>query len=134
AGHVPLSDAVPHDRGGYQCELDLSHEGVLWFHDKGSTTERVSVGVDPAHVTVAQPTPSPPASQPTTSDDNVSKAGTFLPRAPNAAAEPFPMHGVPKETVLQTLKECGTEVVDVQDDRSCGNDWVSYQYFVRRTA
>ena len=47
---VPLTITAPAEDGDYICEIDLAHEGVLWFSDKGSptTTFTVRVGM-PAH-------------------------------------------------------------------------------------
>ena len=55
-----------------------------------------------------------------------------LPVAGLTAVEPFPMYGLARETVLDVLADCGVRIVAVEDDRSCGDDWVSYQYFVTR--
>ena len=42
------------------------------------------------------------------------------------------MHGVPRSEVEAILDAGGGELFHVEDDQSCGNDWVSYRYFVRR--
>lgn len=42
------------------------------------------------------------------------------------------MYGLARETVLDVLADCGVRIVAVEDDRSCGDDWVSYQYFATR--
>ena len=57
-----------------------------------------------------------------------------LPVAGLTAVEPapFPMYGLARETVLDVLADCGVRIVAVEDDRSCGDDWVSYQYFATR--
>ena len=42
---VPLTIKVPQDSGEYECEVDVAHEGVLWFHGKGSRVVRFPVRV-----------------------------------------------------------------------------------------
>lgn len=37
------------------------------------------------------------------------------------------MYGVPRETVLQVIARCGLDLIEVQDDHSCGDDWVSHR-------
>ena len=42
------------------------------------------------------------------------------------------MYGIPREDVLSLLVDASLEVVAVDDDRSCGEDWISYRYFARK--
>src|SRR5206468_3604708 len=44
---LPLTIKTPADEGVYQCEIDVAHEGVLWFHDKGSPVARFVLRVTP---------------------------------------------------------------------------------------
>ena len=32
----------------------------------------------------------------------------------------------------EAIADCGIRLVAVEDDRRCGDDWVSYQYFFTR--
>ena len=34
--HVQLTATAPHEPGDYWCEIDLAHEGVVWFRERGS--------------------------------------------------------------------------------------------------
>ena len=43
---VPLLITVPNKPGDYILELDLVHEGVTWFRDKGSEPLRVNLKVE----------------------------------------------------------------------------------------
>lgn len=131
---VPLSLTLPGEPGEYWCEIDLAHEGLLWFEDRGSATERVRVTVGRDDVVVTAP--SDVASPRTfgSMQERVNREDERrVPLASTAEgqAEPFPMYGVSKETVLQVIAGRRAEVVDIQDDHSCGDDWVSYQYYVR---
>ncbi len=43
---VPLLITGPQQRGDYILELDMVHEGVTWFKEKGSQVARFNVKVD----------------------------------------------------------------------------------------
>lgn len=130
---VPLSVTLPRQPGAYLCELDLSHEGLLWFEDKGSSTTRVAVTVSHDTAAVTPPSDVPPGMLVSRVDDSPAHDDRLLPLSEGDRAEPFPMHGVSKETVLQLIAQCDLDVISVQDDHSCGDDWVSYQYYARKT-
>lgn len=50
-----------------------------------------------------------------------------------AAFDPvMEMHFVPREEVLELIEEGGGRIVKVQDDFSCGPDWLSFRYFVTK--
>jgi len=124
---VPLTINAPSGPGDYQCEFDVAHEGVLWFHDRGSAVARqeVRVGGD-------EDLPAPqerPAPSPATSAD----ARDGIP-ANSGVEDPgeFPMYGVALDTIVRLVAAHGATLVHVENDRSCGDDWVSYKYFVRR--
>ncbi len=42
---VPLQITAPNEPGEYILDVDLVHEQVAWFHDKGSETAKVKVTV-----------------------------------------------------------------------------------------
>jgi hypothetical protein len=46
----------------------------------------------------------------------------------------FPMFGIPREEVLKLLAACSMKVVVVDDNRSCGDDWISYRYYAIKPA
>src|SRR5262249_7489761 len=103
------------------------HEGVVWFHDKGSAvaTFAVQIGAATASETTAETitdVDDPPLDTPTLSRPNVDAAD------PGA----FPMFGVPLNSVIGLLGERGATLLHLENDRSCGADWVSYRYFVRK--
>jgi hypothetical protein len=47
-------------------------------------------------------------------------------------SQEFPMFGIPQDEVLELLSACSMEVIAIDDDRSCGDDWISYRYFARK--
>jgi hypothetical protein len=42
------------------------------------------------------------------------------------------MHGIPRQSVETLLGECGARVLAVEEDRSAGDCWLGYGYFVTR--
>jgi hypothetical protein len=42
---VALTVSVPSTPGDYLLEIDIAHEGVLWFHDRGSNVSRAAIRV-----------------------------------------------------------------------------------------
>jgi hypothetical protein len=44
---LPLTVTAPAKPGDYVLELDMVHEGVTWFHEKGSETLKLRVRVEP---------------------------------------------------------------------------------------
>jgi hypothetical protein len=117
---------VPVEPGQYHCELDLAHEGVTWFHDKGSPRTRVALdvgGAAPHAGVTAELVPVSPE-----------VAGCAPPLAEPGVPEPedFPMFGVHSDEVTALIKESGLTLRHLADDQSCGRDWVSYRYFVTK--
>jgi SAM-dependent methyltransferase len=123
---VPLTITAPPEDGRYTCEIDIAHEGVLWFKDKGSATLRfaVAVGIEPDALVEPLAKRADPVE--TAAIELVGDTGDVEP------PEEFPMFGIAKEIVLDRIGRNGASVALVQDDHSCGDDWVSYRYFVSR--
>jgi hypothetical protein len=42
------------------------------------------------------------------------------------------MHGVHTDVVSRLIADGGGELLERTTDRSCGQDWISYRYFVRK--
>jgi hypothetical protein len=42
------------------------------------------------------------------------------------------MYAVPKDEVLKIVEDNGAKVLSVQEDFSCGEDWVSFRYFITK--
>jgi len=125
ACHVGLTINAPAEPGAYQCEFDLAHEGVLWFHDRGSEVVRldVRVGEGGDRPAVAH---EPRAAQPTDARD------AMLADTRQEDPGDFPMFGVPLDTIVRLVAGQRATLVHIDNDRSCGDDWVSYRYFVKK--
>jgi len=137
---VALTIGAPSTPGDYQLEVDVAHEGVLWFHDRGSEVVRLAVSVgeigmetadEPSAASPVEP-PSPPAAA---RDGGVLEASGVT-GAQTDVDDPgeFPMHGVPLDAVASLIAEHGATLLHIENDRSCGDDWVSYRYFARAAA
>jgi len=139
---LPLTITAPPDAGRYQCEIDLAHEGVVWFRDKGSPTVRFAVHVarrDDAGRGrgCEQPVaPTHQASQPIAAPSRPAAEVPGVGAMQKAVTDPgdFPMHGVHRDTVVALVARHGATLHHTEDDRSCGQDWVSFRYFVSNRA
>ena len=135
---LALTIKTPPDPGQYLCEVDLAHEGVVWFHDKGSAVVRFAVrnAVGRELDVGSREVQGSPAHVPATPD-----AANDAPVAPIAAIAgvntevdnpgDFPMYGVPLDAVVHVIAEQGATLVHIENDHSAGDDWVSYRYFIR---
>lgn len=127
--NVVLPVRVPSAPGAYQCEIDVVHEGVTWFRDKGSAAVRFSVEVivaalgefqQPANTINELPVPDYPSAVSHLSDE-----------ASREEIEPFPMYGVAREQVLDIVSKHGATLVHIEDGLRAGVEWVDYRYFIR---
>jgi SAM-dependent methyltransferase len=131
---TPLTITTPLECGDYWCEIDLAHEGVVWFRERGSTAVRFVVRVRPDAEVAAETLPvvqqeaieSPHVRM---SADRGQLHSLELPTKPQSEVEDFPMFGIPQHELLSLLAGCSMKVIGIDDDRSCGNDWVSYRYY-----
>ncbi len=128
---VALGITAPAEDGDYVCEIDLAHEGVLWFHDKGSPTTRFPVRVGSLAPEAGSrggsvPTPSAPERMIDFSSMSASVAG------PSSSTDPgdFPMNGIDRGIVIDFIARHGGRLAHVEDDHSCGAEWVSFRYYV----
>jgi hypothetical protein len=119
-------------------EVDVVHEGISWFADRGSATMRVQVDVMPASPESSSRSSSRPVtaavSEPVTLPDYSSvRLNDFLPDPDGATTvSDFPMHGIPRETVASIVAAAGGEVVHVVDDDHAKPEWNGYKYFVKK--
>ncbi|RUR83321.1 methyltransferase domain-containing protein [Chlorogloeopsis fritschii PCC 9212] len=120
-----LAISTPKEAGNYILELDMVHEGVAWFKDKGSKTikipvkvEEVNQGKDIGNIILNFYRKLTNPKQERANNQH------FVPR--------MEMHCVPKEVVLQLINDCGGKVVDIQQDFSSGKWWISYLYAVTK--
>jgi SAM-dependent methyltransferase len=137
---LSLTIKAPPDEGDYQCEIDVAHEGVLWFHDRGSPVARFVLRVslrEEADAVFGGEAPTSPARGETErvalSNDRWTAAPP-LGGPPGGAENPgdFPMYAVDMNTVTGLIASHGGTLLHIENDRSCGEDWVSNRYFVRR--
>jgi hypothetical protein len=131
---VALEVKAPAQAGPYLLEIDVVHEGITWFADRGSRPVRVPIDV------VVPETPGPGARPidetsrrtplPDYSDVNLT---TLLPEPVDAAAiADFPMHGLPREQVTEIVTAAGGDIVHLVDDDHARPEWNGYKYFVRK--
>jgi SAM-dependent methyltransferase len=134
-----LTMTTPSECGDYWCEIDLAHEGVVWFRERGSTAVRFLVRVRPEKEVSVE---TPPVGPPEAIESPAVRVSVEHDRIPSIELSPamrsdvkdFPMFGIPREEVLKLLAACSMKVVAVDDDRSCGDDWISYRYYAIKPA
>jgi SAM-dependent methyltransferase len=134
---LSLTINAPPKRGEYELEVDVAHEGVLWFQDRGSEVVRLAVrvgedeldfGLAAERVSRVEPTTPPAAATDGRPVETRSLTGARM-----DVDDPgeFPMYGVPLNTVASLIADHGATLLHIENDRSGGEDWVSYRYFVR---
>jgi hypothetical protein len=103
---LDLAVRAPTTTGSCTLEVDLVHELIAWFKDRGSSTASVPIRVEgqPAEAT-----------------------------APPSTDRGIEMHAVPRERVIEILVAAGASIVDVQPDSWAGPEWESYRYCARKS-
>ena len=120
---LTLRVKAPDEPGRFVLEVDVVHEGISWFADKGSAVARIEMqvgeGAPSAGVALS------PAAVP---------ADLVLPDDAGNAPDPgpLPMHGVPRADVEAMIAANRGTLVHVETDERCGPEWVGYRYFVRK--
>jgi SAM-dependent methyltransferase len=136
---VSLTITTPAEDGDYQCEVDLAHEGVRWFCDRDSAVVRFSVAVRRGGLQHLSMSPTvrviAPARQTEGADASRLQSSSAAP-GDAGVADPgdFPMYGVHADVVAQLIAANGGELLQRLADGSCGRNWISYRYFVRKAA
>jgi len=97
-----ITPAVP---GKYRLGFDLVQEKVAWFKDKGDC-RAASVSVEVKRVEQNQAVPK------------------IIPR--------MEMYGVPKEEVLEVIRQSGGKLLHVREDQAPGPELESFMYFVTK--
>lgn len=128
---LSLEIRPPLELGSYCLEVDLVHEGVTWFGDKGSLTHRSPVRV------VAGPDALPGgAVDAIIQEQAVPAYDMVLPPPPSnikAVRSPvFPMYGIPQREVLDLVESCGARLIHIEEDRRARPEWVGYIYFAKK--
>ena len=131
---LSLAMTAPSREGDYTVELDLVHESISWFKDKGSATVRFPVQV---RAGLAAPPPKPPAGVPAPGpppDSSAARETAIYDELPDDSEDPgaIPMYGLPSAEVMDFLDRRGAEVLYLEKDESCGREWIGFRYFVRK--
>ena len=120
---------APPDAATFLCELDLVHEGISWFADRGSR-------VVSARVTVAGAETAPQSSPPPAGDRGEDFPDIYegLPTGEGDGIEAFPMFGIPQGDVLSLVDAQGGEAFLIEPDERGGPEWEGYRYYIVRTS
>jgi SAM-dependent methyltransferase len=128
SARMTLTIEAPPDAGSFTCVLDLVHEGISWFGDKGSTTLEMPIAVSAGSPVAETPGTPTPIAEPTFADIH-----DLLPPAGGAALAGFPMHGVHHDEVLELVRKHGGQAFFVENDERGGPEWQGYRYFVEKS-
>ncbi len=125
AVELTLGVPAPTNPGKYVLELDLVHEGIAWFAERGSPTLTAPVEVGDGT-----------GSRRRGLFRRKQEAGEIditLDEAPRPDAPVMEMHGVPREEVLALIAELGgsVEAVELNDNAP---PWESYTYYASKPA
>jgi SAM-dependent methyltransferase len=133
---VYLKLTTPPQPGDYLCEIDLVHESVAWFKDKGGSSLRFPLRVrartsaDSAAERIDQPDNAPLSDFPREPDP-----GRIRLDLPDMSQDPgnFPMFGIPREQVVEFFLSKGAELLRIEDDDHGAPEWAGYLYIVRKS-
>lgn len=130
---ILIAVTSPGKLGKFRCELDLVHETITWFKDRGSETCQIPIEVradgNEAVPTLETLVPEPESATGWTKAWNT--AQQRLPE-PSFEPEPFPMFGIPRDELVDYLSSVGLTVSSVDEDGHAGWDWIGYRYTVRK--
>lgn len=122
---ILLTITVPTDPGSYILELDMVHEHVAWFRNKGSEIMRIPVQVEGRNrsMGIGQRILNF-CRRLTVIDAPKDSSPFFVPR--------MEMYSIQKNVVLELIGSSGGKVIDVQQDFSAGQGFISYLYCVTK--
>ena len=127
---LTLQVRIPTTPGTHVLDLDLVHEGVTWFAERGSPTLRTRVEVDgngpPRRGGFLRRRPK--QSEPTIVLDDESASDVTEQDQPV-----MEMHAVPRDEVLALIDELGGTAVAV-DRHTNAPPWESYTYYATKAA
>jgi SAM-dependent methyltransferase len=137
-----LNVTAPARADEYQCEIDVVHEGISWFGDRGSDSARIAVRVrqraDEGNSGPDEPLGGALVNVLLGTVPVHGIVGSTLPDIyadlPAAEEDPgdFPMHGIHRAAILELIRAHGAQLLHVEEDGRCGKEWVGYRYFVRK--
>jgi SAM-dependent methyltransferase len=138
---VYLTITAPPEEGDFRCEVDLVHEMVAWFKERGSPAAQGQIRVR-AGATAAPPSPEAGAAEllaPTaaalTPDSEERRLDETLENAlppETGGSEDAPMFGIPRAGIVDFFESRGDSILHIDEDSHAGKEWVGFCYYVRR--
>jgi len=123
-----LAVKAPMGIGEFRCEIDLVHEAVCWFADRGSSSVTFPVRVGTEARSADNDIAAPVAPAPSIVAEDLYAE---LPRDPKEPGG-IPMFCVHRNEVVQLLRASGAEIVRIDEDWNGGKHLVGYRYVVRK--
>ncbi len=131
---VYLTIRTPARDGDYLCEIDLVHESISWFKDRGAPTVCLRFKIRTGALEgLPEPQPGPAGSK-TIADEDSMRIQEIYRQLPAEVEDPgkFPMFGIPRDKVASFFRSRGDDVIRIEEDEHSGQEWVGYRYFVRK--
>lgn len=120
---LALTITIPVEPGNYMIELDMVHEQVAWFKDKGSQVTRIPIKVEE----IAE---SKNIGSKILNLYEQIRGVNKLKNSTQTFAPSMEMYGLQKDLVLELISNNRGKVLDVQQDFSVGQGWLSFLYCV----
>lgn len=128
---VDLTVTPPSTPGRYTLEVDVVHEAVSWFGDKGSDRTRAVVEVTPGQSPTTGAALVRELAVPEYDETGLSPDAEDMPTGETLG---FPMFGISRARIAEIVDGHGAALVSLEEDSRAGHDWVSYRYFVRKAS
>jgi hypothetical protein len=138
---VFLTITTPPEHGNYRWEVDLVHEMVAWFKERGSPTAqgevqiRTSATTKPPSSTAGATDFLSPSAEPSSPELEERGLDEKLKNAlspETGGPEDAPMFGIPRADVVDFFESRGDSVLQIDEDSHAGREWVGFRYYVRR--
>jgi SAM-dependent methyltransferase len=138
---IALPVTAPAEPGRYVLEVDLVHELICWFAEKGSPTARFPVIVEAAAAARATaPYLTRDVDRTRIQPSGLSRAGTrqkllsrIIDRLRPERKPSFSMFTVPRAQVEAVIVASGGRLLEAVDDNAAGAGWRSYTYVCRKS-
>jgi SAM-dependent methyltransferase len=128
-----LTCTTPPEAGCYICEIDLVHESISWFKDKGSIPLRLEIIVRDEGSGDVQAAEGRDGNDDGLAWEERIKAipiDDFL--SAYRKIDPFPMNGIPREIIEDFFQSRECEIIRIEEDAHSGKEWMGYRYFIRK--
>lgn len=135
---VELIVKTPPEVGEYRCEIDVVHEMISWFKDKGSAAVwfdlEVRSDAPESFNHEARLAAGPPPVDEAVNEEWDDLSRNLPPEAEAKDPGEFPMFGIPREQIEDFFRSHGDSILLIENDDHGGWEWIGYRYVIRTRA